>query len=172
MIANAILKLTATTMIPLLELRASIPLGLLVLREEARGPLGTAGVVAVCLVANVLLGMVVFEAMALVERFLLRLDWFRRRIWPLLEAKREKLRPLVEKYGTWGVAVFIGIPLPGTGAVAGAIASYLLRLDRRRFWLANAAGVAAAALAVTLVCLAIDAGFLAEDSLARRLFLK
>ena len=169
---KAIFKLVATTLIPGLELRASIPVGLLVLREEIRAVLGGAGVVGVCLVANVLLGMAVFEAMALVEKFLLRIGWFKRRIWPILEAKREKLRPLVEKYGAWGVAVFIGIPLPGTGAYAGAIASYLLRLDRRRFWLANAVGVLFAAAAVTAICFALDAGLLAEDSLIRRLMIK
>lgn len=169
---GAAAKLVATTLIPGLELRASIPVGLLVFRDEIRAALGGVGVVAVCLAANVALGMAAFEAMALVERFLLRLGWFRRRVWPLLEAKREKLRPLVGKYGVWGVAVFIGIPLPGTGAYAGAVASYLLRLDRRRFWLANAAGVLCAASAVTLVCLAIDAGVLADDSLLRRLFIK
>ena len=72
---KAVFKLVATTLIPGLELRASIPVGLLVLREEIRAVLGGAGVVGVCLVANVLLGMAVFEAMALVEKFLLRIGW-------------------------------------------------------------------------------------------------
>lgn len=169
---NAVLKLVATTFIPGLELRASIPVGLLVLRESVRAVLGAAGVVGVCLVANVALGMLMFEAMELVERFLLRIGWFRRTVWPILEGKREKLRPLVEKYGVWGVAVFIGIPLPGTGAYAGAVASYLLRLDRKRFWAANLLGVLCAGAAVTLICFAIDGGFIGEDSLIRRLFLK
>lgn len=169
---SAILKLAATTMIPLLELRASIPLGLLAMREDARATLGIFGVVATCIAANIILGMVVFEAMFLVEHFLLRLSWFEKRIWPRIEDRRERLRPLVDKYGMWGVSMFIGVPLPGTGACAGAMASYLLKLDRRRFWLANAVGVVFAGLAVTLVCLAIDSGFLAEDSILRKIFIK
>lgn len=169
---SPVLKLVATTFIPGLELRASIPVGLLVLRDSVRAVLGAAGVVGVCLLANVALGMIVFEAMELVERFLLRLGWFNRRVWPILEGKREKLRPLVEKYGVWGVAVFIGIPLPGTGAYAGAVASYLLRLERKRFWAANLLGVLCAGAAVTLICFAIDEGLLGEDSLIRKLFLK
>lgn len=169
---SAVLKLIATTFIPGLELRASIPVGLLVLRDSVRAVLGTAGVVGVCLAANVALGMLMFEAMELVERFLLRIGWFRRTVWPLLEGKREKLRPLVEKYGVWGVAVFIGIPLPGTGAYAGAVASYLLHLERKRFWAANLLGVLCAGAAVTLICLAIDSGFIGEGSLIRRLFIK
>ena len=169
---SPVLKLVATTFIPGLELRASIPVGLLVLRDSVRAVLGAAGVVGVCLAANVALGMIVFEAMELVERFLLRFGWFKRRGWPILEGKREKLRPLVEKYGVWGVAVFIGIPLPGTGAYAGAVASYLLRLERKRFWAANLLGVLCAGAAVTLICFAIDEGLRGEDSLIRKLFLK
>lgn len=167
---KAVSVLAATTLIPGLELRASIPLG--TFTKGIREALGLDGVVAVCFLANILVGMVAFEAMALVERFLLRIGWFRRVVWPAIERRRELLRPKVEKYGIWGVSVFIGIPLPGTGAYAGAMASYLLRLERRKFWIANVAGVLCAAVAVTAICLALDAGFIAEDSLVRRLFLK
>lgn len=170
----AILKsaaiLAAATFVPGLELRASIPLGFF--DGAIRQALGTCGVVAVCLASNVILGMLVFEAMAIAERCLLHLGWFKRRIWPVMERRRDMLAPKVAKYGIWGVSLFIGIPLPGTGAYAGAMASYLLRLDRRKFWLANLAGVLCAAAAVTLICLAIDCGFAGSDSLAGRIFLK
>lgn len=169
-ILKPVLALVATTFIPMLELRASIPLGCFT--PSIREPLGFAGVVATCFVANVLLGMAVFELMALAEGVLLRFGWFERRIWPILLRRREMLRGKVEKYGIWGVSVFIGIPLPGTGAMAGAVASYLLNLERKRFWLANLAGVLIAAVAVAAVCLLIERGAIGEDSLVRRLFLK
>ena len=162
--------LAAATFIPLLELRASIPLGMF--DGDIRVTLGVPVIVLVCFLSNVMLGMAVFEAMAVAERVLLKFSWFRRGIWPMLERRRDKLHPLVEKYGIWGVSLFIGVPLPGTGACAGAIASYLLRLERRRFWMANLLGVLCAAIAVTVVCLAIDQGFVGEDSLINRLFLK
>lgn len=162
--------LVATTLIPGLELRASIPVGFF--GGDIRSSLGAGGVVAVCLIANIVLGMVVFGLMRLVELVLRKWPWFERKVWPFVESRREKLRPLVEKYGVWGVAVFIGVPLPGTGAYTGAVGAYLLRLDRNKFWIANLVGVFIAAAAVTAICVLIDQGVVAEDSLVRRLFIK
>ncbi len=169
---NTLLKalgaLALTTFIPGLELRASIPLGCF--HSDIRAALGIPGIVATCFVVNIFVGLVVFALMKPIELFLRKWGWFDRRIWPLLERKREKLRPLVEKYGAWGVAIFIGVPLPGTGAYSGAVGAYLLALDRRRFWFANLLGVALAGAAVTTICLLIDKG--ADLGFVRRLFLK
>ena len=169
---NSLLKaigaLAATTLIPGLELRASIPLGFF--HADFRDALGLPGVVLACFIVNILVGILVFALMKPVELVLRKWGWFDRRVWPFLEGKRERLRPLVEKYGAWGVAIFIGVPLPGTGAYSGAVGAYLLALDRKRFWLANLIGVAVACAAVTAICLLIDKG--ADLGFVRRLFLK
>ncbi len=162
--------LVATTFLPGLELRASIPVGFF--GGDIRATLGLPGVVATCLVANTLLGMLVFAFMRFVELVLRKWGWFERNAWPFIESRREKLRPLTEKYGALGVALFIGVPLPGTGAYAGAVGAYLLRLDRRKFWIANLLGVCIAAAAVTAICILIDCGAVAEDGFIRRLFIK
>lgn len=164
-----VLTLIACTFIPGLELRASIPVGFF---SNAKEVLGLPSVIAICLIANVIVGMLVFELMGPVERVFRKWGWFDRKVWPVIESKREKLRPSVEKYGVWGVAVFIGIPLPGTGAYTGAVGAYLLKLDRKRFYLANLAGVLLACIAVTAICLLIDYGVVADDSLVSRIFLK
>ncbi len=167
---SSICKLIVTTFIPGLELRASVPVGFFV--GDILNTLGIAGVVTVCFLANVVVGMIVFEMMGFVERVLRKIDFFEKRIWPHLEKRREKLRPMIEKYGVWGVAVFIGVPLPGTGAYTGAVGAYLLKLDRRKFWLANFVGVAIAALAVTAICLLIQQGFVGEDSWIIKIIIK
>lgn len=64
----------------------------------------------------------------------------------------------VEKYGELGVAVFIGIPLPGSGVYTGAFGAYLLGLDKRKFGVANVIGVLIAGVAVTVLCLLIQKG--------------
>ncbi len=163
------LTLIACTFIPGLELRASIPVGVF---GPARETLGLPAIIAICLIANAIVGMLVFELMGPAERVLRKWGWFDRKIWPFVERKREKLRPSVEKHGTWGVAAFIGVPLPGTGAYTGAVGAYLLKLDRKRFYLANFAGVLIACIAVTAICLLIDYGVVADDSLLSRVFLK
>ena len=88
-----------------------------------------------------------------------------------MEKRQQKLKPVVDRYGEWGLAIFIGVPLPGTGALTGAVGAFLLGFERRRFYVANVAGVVMAGIAVTAVCLLIDAGVVAEDSWIRRLFL-
>jgi uncharacterized membrane protein len=165
----ALIWLMFWTLVPGLELRASIPIGFF--HEGITSALGRPLVVASCLLANILLGMLVFWIMGPVERVLRRWGWFDRRIWPLIARAQHKLHPYVEKYGEWGVALFIGVPLPGTGAYTGAFGSYLLGLNRRKFWVANALGVLIACVAVTVICVLIDQGVVAEESWIRRIFL-
>lgn len=40
--------------------------------------------------------------------------------------KAEKNRPKIEKYSTWGLMIFVAIPLPGTGAWTGALVASLI----------------------------------------------
>ncbi|MGI6496621.1 MAG: COG2426 family protein [Kiritimatiellia bacterium] len=166
----AIFWLTFLTFVPGLELRTSIPVGYF--SEKIAGLLGRPLVVVVCLAANIAVGMLVFWFMGPVERLLRRWGWFERRIWPIIARAQGRLHPYVEKYGEWGVAIFIGLPLPGSGAYTGAFGSYLLGLDRRKFWFANAVGSLIACIFVTATCVLIDQGVVADDSWIRRLFLK
>lgn len=160
------LWMIALTFVPGLELRASIPFG--VFGTGVPWPL----VFLACVAANVVVGWIVFGLMGPFFRLLRRWRWFDAHVWPWLERRQDKLRPYVEKYGEWGVALFIGVPLPGTGVFTGAFGSYLLRLDPRKFAVANVAGVLLAGTAVTALCLLVQKGVVGRDSLAGRLFLK
>ncbi len=165
---KALLILTAVTMIPALELRASIPWGFFKYAGEVSWPI----VVLVCVVANIILGWLVFLVMGPVFNFIRRWGWFDRTIWPILERTQHKIHPFVEKYGELGVALFIGVPLPGSGVYTGAFGSYLLGLNKRKFAIANVIGVLIAAVAVSAVCLFIQKGFVSDDSLVAKLFIK
>ncbi len=174
---KAIILLAAVTLIPALELRASIPCGILpipipfldmTVNEHLSWPV----TVLVCVVVNIILGWLVFLVMGPVFTFVRRWGWFERKIWPILEKTQHKIHPYVEKYGEFGVAVFIGIPLPGSGVYTGAFGSYLLGLDRRKFAIANVIGVLIAGAAVTGLCLLILHGAVGDDSFIARLFLK
>lgn len=165
---KAILWLTAITLIPALELRASIPAGFFWLKEQVSWPTA----VLICTIANIILGWVVFWVLGPVFTFIRKWHWFDRRVWPILDRTRHRIHPYVEKYGEIGVAVFIGIPLPGSGVYTGAFGSYLLGLDRRKFAIANVIGVLIAAVAVTTLCLLIMHGAVGEESWLAKLFLK
>ena len=164
--------LVLLTFVPGLELRASVPFAMLIQADAARAALGLPLAVGVCLLANVLVGVLTFWLMGPVVMLLRRWAWFERAVWPRFERTRHKLHPYVERYGELGLAVFIGVPLPGTGAYTGAFGAYLLGMDKRKFLVANVAGVLIACAAVVALCLLISHGVVAEDSLIRRLFTK
>jgi uncharacterized membrane protein len=165
---KAIGILTAITFMPGIELRGSIPAGMFGMKDSLSWP----AAVAVCLLANVAVGIVVFEIMGPVFSYVRRWGWFERRVWQWLEKTRHRVHPYVEKYGEMGLAVFIGVPLPGTGVYSGALGAYLLGMDRRRFNVANVLGVLIAGAAVTGLCLLLRYGMIGEGSWLAKLFLK
>jgi uncharacterized membrane protein len=107
-----------------------------------------------------------------VFNFIRRWGWFERKIWPILDRTQHKIKPFVDKYGEFGVALFIGVPLPGSGVYTGAFGSYLIGLNKRKFAIANVIGVIIAAIAVTAICLLIKEGVVGDDSLITKLFIK
>lgn len=156
-----IVLLVLVTLIPGLELRASIPIGILYGSSRFgidSNALSWPVVVLVCTLANILLGWGMFFALQPFMRLMERFAWFRQRVEPLLERTRQKLRPYVEKYGKIGVAVFIGIPLPMSGVYTGAIGAFALGVPKRHFVVANVIGVLIAATAVTAVTLLVRQG--------------
>jgi uncharacterized membrane protein len=160
-----ILILIGVTFIPALELRASIPLGFIKYQDSMHWTV----IVAICLAANVALAYVFYWLLDTVIKWLRQhWAWFQRVYERLVARAQRKIHRHVEKYGEWGVAVFIGIPLPGTGVITGAIASYALGLDRKKYYIASILGVLMAGTIVTALCLL-------GDSVApaiKRLFIK
>ncbi len=152
--------LTLITLIPALELRASIPYGILGSENWGIRPgvMSWPMVVLVCVIANIVLGIAVFFMLSPILVWFERFHWFRRWFSPILAHARARLKPYVEKYGEIGVALFIGIPLPGSGVYTGAVGAFLLGLDRKKFIVANVLGVLIAAIAVTTVTLLFQAG--------------
>ncbi|MCH4207031.1 MAG: small multi-drug export protein [Solobacterium sp.] len=67
------------------------------------------------------------------------------------EAKAEKNRKKIEKYGFWGLALFVGIPLPGTGAWTGSLAAALFDMDLKKASISILIGVALAAFIMSVI---------------------
>ncbi len=76
---------------------------------------------------------------------ILIIDTFNSRLWPnrhykkavihLSRIARKKTGSSIEKYGFWGLMVFVMIPLPGTGAYLGTIAASIFKIERKKaFW--------------------------------------
>ena len=154
---RSIVILFLITLIPGLELRASIPLGIFG-GDLVESPLAWQWVVLVCVISNILIGWAFFLCLHPLVCLFRKMEWCDRLLKKYLDRAQEKLKPQVEKYGFWGVAVFIGIPLPMTGAYTGAAGAYALGMKRRKFMVANVVGVLIAGICVTIVCLLIKSG--------------
>jgi uncharacterized membrane protein len=144
---KTILILILITLIPTLELRASIPYGIL------RADMNWWAVVLVCMVTNIVLGPLVYLFLDKAMGLLLRFDWVDRVYGRTVARTQRRIRESVDRYGEMGVALFIGIPLPGTGSYSGALGAYLLGLGYRKFIIANVIGVLMAGTIVTAVVL-------------------
>ena len=154
-----ILVLILVTFIPFLELRASIPLGILSgkiglfnLTLQGFG-LNWPLVFLVCVVSNMILGPLVYLFLDKFVHYFLHFKLFANYYRKKVIDTQRKLEPYVRKYGTFGVALFIGAPLPGTGSYTGALGAYLLGLGYKKFILANALGVLIAGAIVTIFTL-------------------
>ena len=72
-----------------------------------------------------------------------------------LDRKVEKHKGTIEKYSYWGVLIFVGLPIPGTGAWTGTLIASVLGLEPKRSFLAAVGGVL---MATTIMMVVIYGG--------------
>jgi len=77
--------------------------------------------------------------------------WYRSLFDRFVESARKKLHGGIEKWGALGVALFVAIPLPITGAWTGTLGAWVLGLPKRKTWFAVILGVIIAGAIVTAV---------------------
>ena len=123
------------SMVPILELRG----GLL-----AAGPafldIPTWRAIPICIIGNLIQIPFILLLIRPIFAWLRRTKLFR----PLvekLEAKAMSKSGQIEKYEFWGLVLFVGIPLPGTGAWTGSLIASLLGIDWKKAFLAVVIGV-------------------------------
>jgi uncharacterized membrane protein len=137
------------TVLPISELRGGIPLGI----SLGLPPWFT---FFIAVIANALIFFPIFFALRLFyDKFLFRIPLFNK----YLDSLRKRGKSKVDKYGFWGLTLFVAIPLPFTGAYTGTILSWLLGMDWRRSFLAVAIGVVIAGIIVLLGTLGVIEGF-------------
>lgn len=68
-----------------------------------------------------------------------------------LEKKAMGKSDQIKKYEFWGLVLFVGIPLPGTGAWTGSLIASLLDIDIRKASLACLLGIAIATVIMSIV---------------------
>lgn len=144
---NEILMIIALTFFPFLELRASIPYGII----ATSVPVWLVFVIAV--IVNLFPGIILYLLLDKLVHFISKSKRIHGFYSHHVERTQKRIHKYVERYGWLGVAIFIGIPLPGSGSYSGAIAAYAIGLDFKRFVIANIIGVTIAAILVTAIVL-------------------
>ena len=133
------------SMVPILELRG----GLL-----AAGPalldIPMWQAIPICVVGNLI--PIPFILLLITKIF----DWMKgtRKLKPIVEKLEKKAMSKsdqIEKYEFWGLMIFVGIPLPGTGAWTGALIAALLGIRFRKAFPAIVLGVCLAAFIMTVL---------------------
>lgn len=106
------------SMVPVLELRAAIPIGATLGLEWVANYL-------ICVIGN----MIPVPIILLFVRHVL--EWMKKiprldKIALWVENKAQKNTPKVQKYAFLGLLIFVALPLPGTGAWTGALVAAML----------------------------------------------
>lgn len=77
-----------------------------------------------------------------------------------LDEKVEKNRKKIEKFGFWGLVLFVGIPLPGTGAWTGCLVASVLEMDRKKSFIAAMIGVFMASIIMMILSFGVLRGII------------
>ena len=144
--------------LPISELRGAIPFAI-----ANQVPWYAAYAMAVFVYAMVAPACWLF--LSTLHKLFLKMDWYKRFFERFIERARKKLHDKVERWGWPGVAVFVAIPLPLTGAWTGTLGAWVLGISRRKTMLAVVLGVIVSGAIVTAVMLL---GIQALDLFIRR----
>ncbi|HOJ76517.1 MAG TPA: small multi-drug export protein [Bacillota bacterium] len=138
-----VLKVIGCAILPYIELRGAIPI--------ARG-LGFNAVDAYIfsVIGNMIPVIPIILFIDPVSRLLSKIPIFKR-FFDWVFARAERNRPQIEKYGYWGLAIFVAIPLPMTGAWSGSLIAFLMGLKKRDAFISILLGVLGAGIIVTLL---------------------
>ena len=143
------------SMIPLIELRGAVPVGLSSLWGDS---LPILPLYIICIIGNMLpVPFIFFFARKVLvwgadKKFIGKFFRF------CLEKGEKGGKKLQEKAGKglyWALFIFVGIPLPGTGAWTGTLAASLLDMDFKKSVIAVMAGVVLAGIIMGLASVGV-----------------
>lgn len=139
---NELVYVALLALTPVIELRGSIPYGIAV-------GLHPMLVVAVSVLFNILAAPLAYFVLSYVVGVFQHISWFHNFWEKVVVRSQRKVRPALDKYGVLGLALFIGVPLPGTGVYTAAIGAYALGFKLKELMIAAVIGVCIAAAIVT-----------------------
>ncbi len=139
------LILLIISMIPILELRG----GLLAASELLLNiPLKYA--MPISIIGNLIPIPFILILIGKIFAYLKKTKTFKKLVTKL-EDKAMSKKDSIEKCEFWGLVIFVGIPLPGTGAWTGALIASMLGINKKKAFYAISLGVIIAAIIMSIV---------------------
>ncbi|UJH92182.1 small multi-drug export protein [Antarcticibacterium sp. 1MA-6-2] len=105
----------------------------------------------VCFLANVLIFPIMSVFLDYINRYFLKWRFYKKSAIYVARKAKIGAGKNVQKYGFWGLLIFVMLPIPGTGVYAGSIAAYLFGIERKRAFLANTIGIFLSCLVVWII---------------------
>ena len=143
------------SMVPLIELRGAVPVGLSTLWGE---PMQLLPLYAICIIGNMLPVPIIFFFARKVLEWGANKKYIGKFFTFCLEKGENGGKKLQAKAGKglyWALFLFVGIPLPGTGAWTGTLAASLLDMDFKKSIIAVMAGVVLAGIIMGLASMGL-----------------
>ena len=131
------------SMVPILELRGGLLLATLL-----KIPMTQA--IVICVIGNLIPIPFILLFIKQIFKWLKKTKLFR----PLVEKMEKRAMgksDQIKRYEFWGLVLFVGIPLPGTGAWTGALVASLIDMDIKKAFKAILLGICLAAVIMTLI---------------------
>lgn len=131
------------SLMPILELRGGLIAASLLNVEYFRA-------LIICIIGNIL---PIPFILLFMEKILIWLNSFKptKKISNMLKNKVEKNKTNIEKYGYVGLILFVGIPLPGTGAWTGALIAAIMQLDFKKSLICIFIGILLASIIMSIL---------------------
>jgi len=142
---DALLKAAIWSFLPISELRGGIPIAL-------HNGLSVWSAYLICVCVNLLVIPWTYFFLDHLHDIFMKISVYRRIFTHYIEKKRTALEKHIgTKWEFIALMLFVGIPLPITGAYTGTLLAWFFKLPRKKSYTAVGLGVMIAGLIVTLV---------------------
>ncbi len=156
---NLLILAILLTILPVSELRGGLPVALIyAFKNNISIPL----VFLIIVLINILLIFFIFFFLDHLHQKLLNNKFYKKLFKKYVERNRGKIEKFKKKYkksGFLALALFVGIPIPGSGAWTGVLIAWLLDLERKKSIIAISLGVLIAGLIILFLFLKIHSVF-------------
>ncbi len=137
------------SMLPISELRGAIPFAI-----ASKIPPLQAFIIAT--LSNIIIIPIIFLFLDYIHKYLIKFNFYKKIIEKQIDSKKSQIEKNIgTKWEFIALALFVGVPLPLTGAYSGCLLAWFFKLKRKQSYLAIILGVILAGIIVTLASIGL-----------------